>query len=103
MNRTDLLLAWIACREHAAAMDDTAVWHRRRYDAIAAAFGANLEHPPSGDEEDPWTRQVVSVIRDKTAERGQQPLWEPDEGDLKDLVGRFNDLVDEVLRLRLPR
>lgn len=48
-------------------------------------------------------RRARDVVRRRTAARGQQPLWEPDETDVEALGHRFREIAEEVLLLRSPR
>lgn len=47
-------------------------------------------------------RRARDVVRQRTALRGQQPLWLPDETDVEDLGRRFHEIAEEILRLRSP-
>lgn len=102
LDRKDLLLAWIEWQAHADPDDAAGAWYSARYTAMARAFGADLDDLPSGDESDVWMRRARDVVREHTAARGQQPLWEPDETDVEDLGRRFHEVAQEVIRLRSP-
>jgi hypothetical protein len=69
---------------------------------LPGAFGAELDDLPSGDQSEAWTRRAHDVVRERTAVRGQQPLWQPDESGVEELGRRFHEVAREVLRLRSP-
>lgn len=62
----DLLTAYLAARRWARAHEDIRSWHQRRYGALAAAFGVQLEKPPKHEGTDAW---ALGRLFEATVER----------------------------------
>ncbi|MGE3795695.1 MAG: hypothetical protein AB7I38_17470 [Dehalococcoidia bacterium] len=64
LTREDLVSAWIDFRRYADKHPDLRDFHRRRYSAMATAFGVDLEAPPQQRAPDPpWLLDDLSELQ----------------------------------------
>jgi hypothetical protein len=64
LTRDDLISAWIDSRRYEDKHPDLRAFHRRRYSAMATAFGVDLEAPPQQRAPDPqWLLNDLSELQ----------------------------------------